>query len=1120
AYNARMPDDSKPLQQSLREQHSIRIRGARQHNLKNLSLDIPTGEITVVTGVSGSGKSSLVFDTLYAEGQRRYVETFSPYARQFLDRMDKPQVESIEGVPPAIAIDQTNPVRTSRSTVGTMTELTDHLKLFYARLADLYCQGCGEVVKAESSETVYDFLCAQAASTKAVVCFEVAVPANFTEAEVTQYLSAQGYSQIHSRSDTGMVVMQDRFRVANVKTTEGRARAIEALEAAFLRGHGEICVFLSGYGEGAGELERRFNNRLACSACDLSYQALTPSHFSFNNPLGACESCRGFGRVIGVDYGLVVPDESKTLREGAIKPWQTESFKECQKELVQYAEKNKIRLDVPYSELTDSERRWVLEGSPEWLSWEKSWPKYFYGVRGYFKWLESKAYKMHIRVLLSKYRAYTACEDCAGARLKPASLNWRLGKALLPATKFLPRHVAYGQDKLAEMPGLSLHDVMLMPVAQTQDFFAHIRLSKFADEASKQLLLEIRARLGFLTQVGLGYLTLDRQSRTLSGGEVQRINLTTALGTSLTNTLFVLDEPSIGLHPRDMDRIIAVMQKLRDQGNTLVVVEHDPAMMFAADRLLDIGPLAGEAGGQILYQGPAAGIKNSHGSLTYAYLAQQQKIEHVVLPKPVEKGTARMKLVGANANNLQRLTVEFPLGRLVVVSGVSGAGKSSLITDVLVTAMYKAKGKSFVGDMGEHRAHYEALFHHQSLSDVVLVDQTPIGKSARSNPASYVGAYDAIRAAFADTDAARQRQFTAGTFSFNAGDGRCPTCSGAGFEHVEMQFLSDVYLRCADCDGRRFRSETLEVEIGGLSVAEVLQLTVAEALEFFAGKVSEKHAREINRTLKPLQMVGLSYVRLGQAVPTLSGGEAQRLKLALHLAESVQSSRSARVSGGKLFVFDEPTTGLHFADIALLLKALMQLRDQGHSLIVVEHNLDVIAAADWLIELGPEGGNGGGQIVFEGSAAALAKAKTHTGQALRDFAKAQSRWREQVAQYTPKVAQPKLAGAQAISVAHAREHNLKNISLTIPHKGFTVITGVSGSGKSTLAFDIVFAEGQRRYLDSLNAYARQFVQPPSKPDVDGIFGIPPTVAIEQRTSRGGRKSTVATLTEIYHYLRL
>jgi len=1063
---------------------TIRIRGARQNNLRNLDLDLNLGELTVVTGVSGSGKSSLVFDTLYAEGQRRYVETFSPYARQFLDRMDRPQVDRIEGIPPAIALDQSNPVRTSRSTVGTMTELNDHLKLLFARAATLHCRHCGRPVQRDSAASIAAGLQERArasADPRLILTFPVETPENFTAAEVRALLERQGYTRIHAQRGRTLQVVQDRFRAGSA----GEARIVDAIEAALRVGSGRLDVYPLTDGDVAGE-PWRYSTGLHCADCDIAYKDANPSTFSFNSPVGACETCRGFGRSIGVDYGLVIPDEGLSLRAGAIKPWQTESNKECQADLMRFARKRGIPLDTAWRELSDAERAWVIDGEGEWKR------NIWYGVRRYFAWLETKAYKMHIRVLLSRYRSYSECQSCGGARLKPDALLWRVGT-----------------------PGRNIRELMLLPIDALRGWFDALELPPALGLAGELLLGEIRARLRYLADVGVGYLNLDRQSRTLSGGEVQRINLTTALGTSLVNTLFVLDEPSIGLHARDVARIVRVMQRLRDSGNTLVVVEHDPAVMQAADRILDIGPGPGELGGEVVFFGTLQQLARASGSLTADYLYGRRQVSLPPAPMAAERG--RLRLGGVSEHNLQDIDVEIPLGRLVCVTGVSGSGKSTLVHDVLYAALLRAQGKPT-----EAPGRHASLTGAELIDDVVMVDQAQIGRTTRSNPASYVGAFDAIRALFAKLPEAIERKYTAGTFSFNSGNGRCPGCGGNGFEYVEMQFLSDVYLRCPDCDGRRYRSEVLECRLlrpgyAPKSIADVLDLTVSEALGFFAG------IDAICLRLGVLAEVGLEYLRLGQPVPTLSGGEAQRLKLAAHLADHAVTRSGARGAArqGSLFLFDEPTTGLHFDDIAKLARSLRRLTEAGNSVLVIEHNLDVIRCADWIIDLGPEGGEAGGRIVCTGTPdEVMRQAASHTGRALAAAASAAmlpDPAREvrdaapvSVARFVP----------EAIQVRGAREHNLKGIDVDLQLNQFTVITGISGSGKSSLAFDIVFAEGQRRYLESLNAYARQFVQPAARPDLDAVYGIPPTVAIEQRTSRGGRKSTVATLTEIYHFLRL
>ncbi|PUE54012.1 excinuclease ABC subunit UvrA [Limnohabitans parvus] len=1184
----------------------IRIRGARQHNLKNIDLDIRTGELTVVTGPSGSGKSSLVFDTLYAEGQRRYVETFSAYARQFLDRMDKPAVDKVEGVPPAIAIDQTNPVRSSRSTVGTMTELNDHLKLLFARLGQLFDKDTAQSVRHDTPETIYAELAARAAQEqdpRLYLTFPVELPAGTSAEQVEQWLSASGFTKVQAEREvatpTGprkvLDVIADRFRIGQAE----KARVVEAIEVALKRG-GRLNVYVekpanSEASDSAFEIWR-FSTGLHCPDSDQRYTDPIPSMFSFNSAVGACETCRGFGRVIGVDYGLVIPNPKLTLRSGAIKTLQTPAWQENQDDLMRHAEAAGIPRDTAWDKLTKAQQDWVINGSPEWKGrWNHQW----YGVKRFFEYLESKAYKMHIRVLLSKYRSYTECPTCQGARLKTESLLWRIGShsdadGVLPVEKrFMPAGVKWTRAQLEALPGLSLHDMMIMPLDRLRLFFDRLSASGFASVASGEasagdglgsshggdtpksspspspaeavgasaeqkalqlLLEEITTRLKYLCDVGIGYLTLDRQSRTLSGGEVQRINLTTALGTSLVNTLFVLDEPSIGLHPRDMNRITQAMHRLRDAGNTLVVVEHDPAVMMAADRMIDMGPGPGERGGEIVFDGSTADLRNAD-TLTGAYLGGRKQVG-LGFKRMVTDSTPRLILEGAREHNLQNISVDFPLQRLVTITGVSGSGKSSLIQDVLAPALMRHFGKAT-----ETPGAHDRLLGADHLSDVVFVDQSPIGKTARSNPVSYVGAWDAIREIFATAPLSRQRGYTASKFSFNGGDGRCPTCGGSGFEHVEMQFLSDVYLRCPDCDGKRYRPEILEITVERqamgqaqprhLNVADVLDLTVSEAAALFA------QDRDVIRALQPIVDVGLEYVKLGQPVPTLSGGEAQRLKLAGFLAEAAKSASKSRQSlarKGTLFLFDEPTTGLHFDDIAKLMRALRKLLEAGHSLIVIEHNLDVIRASDWLIDLGPEGGYAGGLIVAEGTPEDVRQhATSHTGLALREYAESMGevhwakegvpvlsflRTREsmdsRVKPEDDNLKKPedgtvknrkddkkkKPIQNNHIQIVNAKEHNLKSLSVDIPRGKFNVVTGVSGSGKSTLAFDILFNEGQRRYLESLNAYARSIVQPAGRPEVDAVYGIPPTVAIEQRLSRGGRKSTVGTTTEVWHFLRL
>ncbi|MCX7787276.1 MAG: excinuclease ABC subunit UvrA [Spirochaetes bacterium] len=1098
----------------------IRIEGARQNNLKNVSIEIPIGQMTVVTGVSGSGKSSLVFDTVYAEGQRRYIETFSAYTRQFLERMDKPRVDRIFGIPPAVAIEAANPVRTSRSTVGTMTEINDYLKILYARLSTLYCRSCGKEVRKDTPDSIVTFLKQDhnGIPIPLLISFTVPVPPGSSPETIREVLNTQGYTRFLDCSKELLEVIQDRILFS--KDTESRTR--EALETAFRFGKGRLTVYRLGKDRTTPVAQWKFSSDLHCAECDLYYREPFPNFFSFNSPLGACPRCRGFGRIIDVDYEQVIPDDTLSLRAGAIKPWQTDSYKECQEDLESFAKKRGIPLDIPWKDLTDTQKHWVIEGEGSWE--EGKW----YGIKRFFEWLESRAYKMHIRVLLSRYRDYRICPTCQGARLQEEALLWRLGGSKSEG-------------------GLNFHELASLPLHKAKEFLSHLTLSPGLENTCGILLQQVLTRLTYLIDVGLGYLTLDRQSRTLSGGELQRINLTTALGSALVNTLFVLDEPSIGLHPRDIERLIRILHLLRDSGNTLLVVEHDPEVIRAADHIIDLGPGPGQQGGKVVFAGPITTLLSHPSSLTAKYLRGEKKayLTSTVQdrnPQRQDPSTSKdsyLYIEGASVHNLRNLSLRIPLHRLVVITGVSGSGKSTLVEEVLYPNLERLLEKKQTS-----LRYVQRISGFETIDQVVLIDQKPIGKSSRSNPASYIGAYDGIRKLFASLPLAKERGFTAGMFSFNSGNGRCPTCEGKGFERVEMQFLSDVYLRCPDCDGKRFREEVLEIlyetETGDtLSIADVLDLTVEEALVVFKGK------KEISNKLVFLQEVGLGYLTLGQGVPTLSGGEAQRLKLAGYLANTKDTNKNngnhEQPSSHILFLLDEPTTGLHFEDIAVLLRVFQKIKEAGHSLIVIEHNMDVIASADHILDLGPEGGDEGGTLVAQGSVEAiLAEPRSHTGRSLRAYfnsftpysvRKAQegidsahASTREQVAEPVPPYQPHNFLSAsyldRKILVRGAKEHNLKNISITIPLDRFTVITGVSGSGKSTLAFDILFAEGQRRYLETLNAYARQFIEVLPKPDVEEVLGVPPTVSIEQHTSRGGRKSTVATVTEIYHFLRL
>ncbi len=1048
----------------------IHIRGAKQNNLKNLDIAIPLNALTVITGVSGSGKSTLAFDILYAEGQRRYVESFSAYARQFLDRMDKPDVESIEGIPPTIAIDQSRPVRTSRSTVGTMTELHDHFKLLFAKIAVLYCRGCERVIERDSAQSVFAKLAALPEGTPAVLAFPLA-PSSVAWDELRNGLRQAGFHRLlidcaireldeldeAPASNETLQVVVDRFAFR----TENKKRITDSLEQAFHYGKGRLNLYFP------KENWRRepFSSHLHCPHCDISYREAVPNLFSFNSPLGACETCRGFGRVIDIDLDLVLPDPGKSLSDGAIKPWINRTRRT--RRLLDYCERKKIPTKKPWGELTDKQKQLVIDGDGDYK-----------GIRGWFRRLERKSYRMHVRVLLARYRAYLICPDCQGTRLQADALHYRI-------------------------EGKNIAQVNAMTVGAAQRFFAELKSVGSLDEVARLILDEIRRRLGYLVGVGLEYLTLDRQSRTLSGGELERVDLTTAIGSSLVNTLYILDEPSIGLHPRDSRRLVEILQRLRANQNTVIVVEHDPEIIKECDHIIDLGPKAGEQGGQIMFAGSYEELLKDEHSLTAAYLSQRKAIP---LParrrKPLLRRSINIK--GACAHNLKNIDVEIPLGMLVCITGVSGSGKSSLVDEVLHRNLKKLKEvpAAVVTDCA-------GIDGVDKISEVILVDQSPVGTTPRSNPATYMKAFDGVRRLFAAADLSRLRGYTPSTFSFNVEGGRCETCRGEGFEKVEMQFLSDVYTSCPECHGSRFREEVLEVTYRGKNIRHVLDLTVTEALEFF------KDTKEISDALYPLRAVGLDYVRVGQPLTTLSGGESQRLKLAAHMAKARKV--------GTLFIFDEPTTGLHFHDIERLLWAFNELIEQGHSIIVIEHNLEVVKCADHVIDLGPEGGDKGGEVVAAGKPAEIAEIeRSFTGVYLRPYLKSSASPFSPAPEKNLSVQRFKgsMADENAIAIVGAKEHNLKNISLNIPRDRFVVFTGLSGSGKSSLAFDIIYAEGQRRYLDSLSAYARQFLEVMARPNVDYVAGIPPTVAIEQRLSQGGKKSTVATVTEIYHYLRL
>ena len=1093
----------------------VEIRGARQNNLKGIDVDLPLGKLTVVTGPSGSGKSSLAFETIYAEGQRRYVETFSPYMRQFLDRMDKPRVDDIRGIPPAIAIEQANPVKSSRSTVGTMTEINDYLKLLWPRVAKAFCPSCGREIRPETAKSIADEVLRDCADKSVLITFWVAVPAKTEPRTFFEFLQQQGYLRVWIDNEVVRVdddpkkikrlgarvqVIQDRISI----NQEDRARLVEALETALRFGKGKVNIV-----DLEAKAEHPFSTGWHCPHCDVDIRPPTPGLFTFNNPLGACPECRGFGRTITIDLNKAIPDRSLSIKQGVVRVFRGNEFGNSQKDLLRACAREEIDISVPFEELPKADQEFVISG--EKRSGQYTEDDYendrWYGVRGFFRWLESQVYKMHMRVLLSRYRAYTTCPSCNGGRFQPEALNYK---------------IVVGKDLFA------LPDFAALSISNARDLLAKIEISS-GDSTARMLRDEICARLNYLCEVGVGYLTLDRSTRTLSGGEVQRVNLTTCLGASLVNTLFVMDEPSIGLHPRDIGRLVRVMHNLRDRGNTLLVVEHEEQIIRAADNLIDIGPGRGERGGELVFNGALDQLLFRKNSLTGDYLSGRKSIP---VSKKRRRSTSSLKITGAREHNLKNINVDLPLGVFTCVTGVSGSGKSTLIHDVLYRNLLIAKGQATDQEAGACKSVSGA----HRIGEVVMVDQSPLARTPRSTPILYLGLYDRVRELFAAQPEAMSQGLTASAFSFNSGSGRCERCSGTGFEKIEMQFLSDLYVRCAECEGKRFQPHVLKIKLHGKSIHDVLELTVSQAIQFFAQIGEEK---TLSDPLDVLDEVGLGYLRLGQPLNTLSGGESQRLKLVRHLAES---KTAADVEGngdgarGNLFIFDEPTTGLHFDDVAMLLRVFQRLVERGNSIIVIEHNLEVIKSADWIVDLGPEAGDDGGEVVGVGTPEQIAKIEnSHTGkflQKLLSSARTASRPssrrlahpngdEEEFARAAETAPRFRINGSNgAIGIHGAREHNLKNIDVTIPRDQMVVITGLSGSGKSTLAFDILFAEGQRRFLDSMSPYARQFVEQLEKPDVDLVTGLPPSVAIEQRVTRGGGKSTVATVTEVYHFLRL
>lgn len=923
-----------PNSKTIKEKKII-VKGAREHNLKNLSFEIPRNKLVVFTGVSGSGKSSLVFDTIYAEGQRRYVESLSSYARQFLERMNKPDVDFIQGISPAVAIEQKTGSRNSRSTVGTTTEVYDYLRLLYARIGKTICFQCGKEVKKATTGTVADWLEQQADGTRFYLTFPLHDHEGHSVNEEIESLKKRGFFRVYFKNtfyDLNEVqvklpknkkeikVIVDRFKLSK---GEVREKLSDSIEVTFKEGENRIVLINADSGE-----QQEFNKFYEC--CGVKYEEPEPRFFSFNNPFGACPVCQGFSKVIGIDMNLVIPNPNLTVADGAIAPFKGAKYSSYLRDLIQNAREFKFPIHIPYKQLSEEQISMVRQGFGKYK-----------GLDHFFEDLERKTYKLHVRVMLSRYRGYTLCPACKGSRLRREALQ-------------------------VKIDNLSIHEIVQMPIEKSLEFFENLKLSDYDYRIAERVLKEIIKRLTFLNNVGIGYLTLDRYSNTLSGGETQRINLATSLGSALVGTLYVLDEPSIGLHPRDNSKLINILKNLRDIGNSVLVVEHDAEMMREADLIFDMGPKAGIEGGEIVAVGDYNEIKKNINSLTGKYLSGELSIP---LPeKRNERKTKSIKIIGAKENNLKNISIEIPLNKFVVVTGVSGSGKSTLVHDIFYAGLAKYLGNapSFIGK-------YDDIKGGEYIDDVVIVDQSPIGKSPRSNPISYIKAFELIRELFASTHQARARGYKAGYFSFNVPGGRCETCQGDGYIKVEMQFLADLYLECDECNGTRYKKEIREITYRGKNLVNVLNMTVDESILFFEGN------ERITRLLQMLADVGLGYIKLGQPSNTLSGGEAQRIKLASYLT----AQRDRR---HLLFIFDEPTTGLHFHDISKLLNCFKLLLERNNSVVIIEHNLDVIKCADYVIDLGPEAGDKGGEIVATGTPEEIAENQNSwTGKYLKEY---------------------------------------------------------------------------------------------------------------------------------------
>ncbi len=1048
----------------------IKIKGAKEHNLKSFDLTLPLYKFICITGVSGAGKSSLAFDILYSEGQRRYVETFSAYVRQFLERLPKANAKEISCIPPAISIEQKNPVKSSRSTVGTLTELTHFMKMLFYRASTAWCPNCNiEILKKTPIEAA-NYLISRFSEEPTIITCQIKTKSDPEMLKkgliIAGYFRAYINDKIYDITELNNIpneldIVLDRLKIGS-KTYQ---RLIEAIEQGFSISGATTFHLIK------NKEKITFNNQEICPICGFSPPKKNLNLFSFNSPVGACPSCRGFGRIIDIDWDLVIPDKNKSISQGAISILEMPSLKDVREDLFSYLTKNKVDLDCPWIKLPETIRNNIIYGDQDW-----------YGIKGFFNWLESKSYKTHVRIFLSRYRAYIKCPLCNGTRFSKETLCFKLA-------------------------GLSLPEFYTLEIKDAFKFIKQLE-SSLVDKANLTIITEIENRLSYLIDVGLEYLSLDRQSRTLSGGEVARVMLTRALASQLVETLYVIDEPSKGLHPIDTNKIIGFLKSLSQQGNTVVVVEHDPDIILSSDHIIDLGPGAGELGGRLLYEGEPSKFIYAN---TPTSNALRQTRKDIGINNNLKDISSKDFLIikGARENNLKDIDVRFPIGKQSVITGISGSGKSTLLELILYRGLKRLKGQP-IDPPGE----FDNIIGHEFIDNIILIDQSPIGKSPRANPATYLKLYGYIRKLFSKTKKAKELGLTESCFSFNSTIGQCSHCKGLGFEHVEMQFLSDIYIPCPICKGKRFKPEILNIKYKGLNIYEFLNLTFNELKILL--KEDEKILPYINAAIE----VGLGYLRLGQPLNTLSSGEAQRLKIAKQL--------SIKEKQNNLFLLDEPSIGLHLKDIEYLIKTLRKLINSGNTVIIIEHHQEIILSSDWIIDLGPKGGKRGGELIYCGSINEFLNCKTsYTAKALKRYLKKDNYIKDSITQAIAKqdITSLKdnfenLKDNKHITIVGARHHNLKNIDIRIPREQLTIITGISGSGKSTLAFDIVFAEGQRRYIECLPAYVRQFIKLYEKPDIDAISGIPPTVAIAQKTSIASNRSTVGTLTEVLHYLRL